>query len=246
MKPLHEYILGTHPRNTWLSFNWHNVRHINRFIESSRKQLERDDYIIADIGGGRSPYYDRFADRCSSFTVVDVRDSLPTDETRPISQKEGFAEDIPLDDNSMDIVLCNQVLEHVLDAERSTQEIFRILKPGGLFIGSVPHVSPVHLEPYDFRRFTEIGMEKLLKDHGFSNIAVEGNSGVFSTAAFMVSMDMVLKKRRHGHPQELNKLVVAITFPLVGLLNITGLIFDFVFGNKGRTPANLCWTATRP
>ena len=245
MKPPHEYILGTHPHNTWLSFNWHNVRHINRFIEDASGRLDRADYAIADIGGGRSPYYKCFADRCSSYTVIDVRDSMPANETRPIIHKEGFAENIPLDDDSIDIVLCNQVLEHVLDSERSTHEIYRILKPGGLFIGSVPHVSPIHLEPYDFRRFTAIGLEKLLKDHGFSKITVEGNSGVFSTAAFMIAMDMVLKKHHPGHPQEMNKIAVALTFPLVGLLNIGGLIFDSIFGDKGRTPANLCWTATK-
>jgi SAM-dependent methyltransferase len=246
MKPLHEYVLGTHPNNTWLSFNWHNVRHINRFLAATRKRLDRNDYVIADIGGGRSPYYDWFSDCCSTFITVDTPESLPQNEMRPLIQKAGFAENIPIEDESVDIVLCNQVLEHVLDAEQSTREIHRILKPGGLFIGSVPHVSPIHLEPYDFRRFTELGMEKLLDDHGFTQIALEGNSGVFSTAAFMIAMDIVLRKRKPGQPQELNKAAVALTFPLVGLLNITGLLSDAIFGNRNRTPANLCWTAVKP
>ena len=46
-------------------------------------------------------------------------------------------EEIDLPDETFDIVLANQVLEHVDDSLASS-EIRRILKPGGLFVCSVP------------------------------------------------------------------------------------------------------------
>lgn len=50
---------------------------------------------------------------------------------------EGSAEDMPLPDASQDLIICENVLEHVDSPTKSLGEIFRVLKPGGLtFIGT--------------------------------------------------------------------------------------------------------------
>ena len=41
---------------------------------------------------------------------------------------------IPFDDNKFDVVICNHVLEHVLDDDKALSEIFRVLKPNGIAI----------------------------------------------------------------------------------------------------------------
>jgi arsenite methyltransferase len=50
-----------------------------------------------------------------------------------ISFIECKLEDIALDNNSLDIILSNCTINHSLDQSRVWQEIFRILKPGGMF-----------------------------------------------------------------------------------------------------------------
>ena len=45
---------------------------------------------------------------------------------------------IPLKDNSIDFILCNHVLEHVLDDAKALKELCRVLKPGGHAILLVP------------------------------------------------------------------------------------------------------------
>lgn len=45
---------------------------------------------------------------------------------------------IPFADDSFDVVLCNHVLEHVLDDRRAMRELYRVLKPGGWAILQVP------------------------------------------------------------------------------------------------------------
>jgi ubiquinone/menaquinone biosynthesis C-methylase UbiE len=45
---------------------------------------------------------------------------------------EGSAEEIPLPSNSQDLVICESVLEHVDSPTKSFDEVFRILRPGGV------------------------------------------------------------------------------------------------------------------
>ncbi|GAB4142107.1 MAG: hypothetical protein Fur0046_18420 [Cyanobacteria bacterium J069] len=242
---LTNWILGVHPNNTCFAFNWHNVRHIRRFLGVTVAQIEGTDLRLADVGGGRSPYYPFFASKASQYLVIDLAEALPQGETRPIKQLVGTAEEIPLGDREVDIVLCNQVLEHVLDPVQSMREMDRILKPGGYFIGSVPHVSPIHLEPYDYRRYTALGIKQLLQQQGYEGIKVEGNGGVFRTAALMIAMDLLLSKRQPGRSQQFNADMALLLSPLIALLNLSSLLADKLFGDRQRTPANLCWVARK-
>lgn len=73
-------ILGIHPNNTIFSFNWHNVRFIKSFIERECSKIDKPEIVVADIGGGRSPYYDYFADLIKEYICVDIRQSLPFNE----------------------------------------------------------------------------------------------------------------------------------------------------------------------
>jgi SAM-dependent methyltransferase len=164
----------------------------------------------------------------------------------PIKQIVGFAELLPLENSFADIVLSNQVLEHVLDPIKAVSEMYRVLKPNGLCIGSVPHISPVHLEPYDFRRYTDLGLEKLLKEAGFIDIKIEGNGGVYSAAALMIAMDWMLTSKEEGKAQGFSSSRAVLLSPIVGLMNALALSSDMILGNKNRTPANLCWIASKP
>lgn len=238
-------LLGRHPHNTLLSFNYFNVCHINRYFQRYADDLKRTDCVAVDVGSGSSPYFEYLWGHVSEYLAIDVKGSLPPNETRPIRQLEGFAESLPVPDASADIVISNQVLEHVIDVDKAVREANRILKPGGTFIGSVPHISPVHLEPYDFRRFTSLGLTQILEKHGFRQIEVEGNCGVFATAAFMIGMDLVLSRSESGKPQHFSMTLAVLLSPVIGLINIGAMVFDFLFANKNRSYANLCWKAVK-
>jgi ubiquinone/menaquinone biosynthesis C-methylase UbiE len=64
-------------------------------------------------------------------------------------------EDIPVDDQSVDRVLCKNVLEYVPDPETTIREFHRILKPGGIAHVSDSDWGAVVLEPLG-DRFTEL------------------------------------------------------------------------------------------
>ncbi len=56
---------------------------------------------------------------------------------------EGDIEDMPFKDESFGTVVCTEVLEHIPYPEKALSEIGRVLRPGGVLIGSVPSRSLV-------------------------------------------------------------------------------------------------------
>lgn len=243
---IRNFILGKRPYNTIFSFNYHNIRHIVEFLQNEVRCLPVTPHRILDVGGGAAPYHEFFAGKIAEYMVVDVENNLPQGDPRSLSFTNGVAEALPFPDESFDIVMSNQVLEHVNDERMAVSETYRVLKPGGSFIGSVPHVSPIHLEPHDFRRFTVLGLQKLLSDRGFKDISIEGNGGVHRAAAMMILMDWNLSTYVPGKSQRFSTRKHLLLFPVNGLVNGTAILMDALLGDKKRTPSNYCWKAIKP
>ena len=56
---------------------------------------------------------------------------------------------LPYPDGSVDVIISNQVLEHVMDYDRSLAELRRVLKPGGAFLHMFP-ARMIPIEPHVF------------------------------------------------------------------------------------------------
>ncbi|OEK09069.1 SAM-dependent methyltransferase [Flavivirga aquatica] len=61
-----------------------------------------------------------------------------TDLESPIADIKADICNLPFEDNSYDVILCNHVLEHIPDDAKAMQELYRILKPGGMGIFQIP------------------------------------------------------------------------------------------------------------
>lgn len=96
-------------------------------------------------------------------------------------------DDIPFEDGHFDAIICNAVLEHVINPEEVMAEFARVCKPGGLLYLVVPFMQPEHLDPTDFQRYTRDGLARLLDKHGFGVVRVEGVHSVYVTLAWIVS-----------------------------------------------------------
>lgn len=93
---------------------------------------------------------------------------------------------VPLESGSVSMIVCDNVLEHVLDPDRASLEMHRLLKNGGFAYISTPFLYPFHSSPSDYRRWTTEGLRALFRD--FEVIEVGVRSGGFSTLnAFLVS-----------------------------------------------------------
>ncbi len=77
---------------------------------------------------------------------------------------------LPLDDNSADLVTMLDVLEHLCDDKLALKEVFRVLKPGGALILTVPayqHLWSAHDEAlHHFRRYEKHQLAARLREAG--------------------------------------------------------------------------------
>ena len=65
-------------------------------------------------------------------------DYLTADLISPWADVKMDVHDIPFEENTFDVVICNHVLEHVDDADKVMKEFYRVMKPGGWGIFQVP------------------------------------------------------------------------------------------------------------
>lgn len=72
------------------------------------------------------------------FRKLSNLDYTTTDLESPLADVKADICDLPFKDNEFDIILCNHVLEHIPDDTKAMQELYRILKPGGLGIFQIP------------------------------------------------------------------------------------------------------------
>ncbi len=134
---------------------------------------------VLDVGAGDAPYRELFA-HCD-YRTVDWSGSVH--EYAGDADIVARAEQLPLKDGAVDVVLMTQVLEHVANPAAALNEAARVLCSGGQIYLTVPFVWELHELPHDYWRFTPASLEQLLADAGFTEIRVNPRNDCFTTAA---------------------------------------------------------------
>lgn len=150
----------------------HYYLHYRKLFAELEKAALSATGALLDIGCGNKPYESMFEGRITSYTGCDVVQS--SDDRVDILCP---ATAIPLPDESFNTVLCTQVIEHVADHKALLQEAYRLLAPGGVLILSAPAYWPLHEEPHDYFRFTEYGLNYLLRTTEFEITTINPNGG---------------------------------------------------------------------
>lgn len=120
---------------------------------------------ILDIGSSQWNYP---KEHFKNVTTLDIQ---------PPADVIGSIMDMPFKDATFDCIICLETLEHVEDPLKAMSEIYRVLKPGGKFIGSAPFAYELHGEEYgDYWRFTRQCWERLMMKN-FKNVSVTPYAG---------------------------------------------------------------------
>ena len=147
-------------------------------IGSTREALQyAAPYIrgkVLDAGGGSTAKYrSLILSHASEYVCLDGRAGGFTDVV-------GDVMDMPFQEGAFDTVVCNQVLEHVPQPKKVIAESYRVLKPGGHLICTVPFLEASHADPGDYFRYTFQGLETLCREAGFEITHIQPYGGLFS------------------------------------------------------------------
>ena len=125
-----------------------------------------DGAIVLNLGAGVASGFQDFLDR---FSAVGV-DIYPYVGVRVLCD---FRAALPFRSSSADAVIMANLLEHIADPAALLAECYRVLKPGGLVIGTVPFLMAIHQRPYDYYRYTGAALAHLLALQGFIRSRIE-------------------------------------------------------------------------
>ena len=105
---------------------------------------ERID-VVLDIGCGRGTLLRIIRERFGAKRLVGVDLAPETPSHLRAMAMEGYASDasagLNFETGSFDVVVCGEVIEHVVDTDGLVSEILRVLKPGGVMVLTTPNLA---------------------------------------------------------------------------------------------------------
>src|SRR3989338_2770518 len=126
------------------------TKRCRKVLNSCLEEARREGKLVLNVGSGLRYY--------GSFVINLDQVFLPNVSVL------GSAEALPIDNESVGGAILEHVLEHVPNPEQVLAEVARVLSPGGWFYLETPFIVPYHEGPYDFRRWTLVGLKHLAGD----------------------------------------------------------------------------------
>lgn len=174
-----EQISKSHPNRK--AHNWLAYDICDRFLESCAEQIQG---TVIDLGAGDAPYEAFFQRHAIEYLPVDWQLNRAGRHAGVIAD---LNRQLPIADGAADCVVALQLLEHLRTPDRIVSEAFRLLRPSGHFLVTVPWQWRVHEAPHDYFRYTPFALRMLLEDAGFSDIQIHPSNGLFSTLALKIN-----------------------------------------------------------
>lgn len=156
--------------------------YIENFLKENNKDIKGVALEVRD-----DEYLKRFgADQVSRREILDID---PQNRLATIVADLAKAEHIP--SHTYDCMILTQTLQLIYDLQSAVGHVYRILKPGGVVLITIPGISHFPHKTMRFWSFTENSLRRLLEEE-FSkdNIHIETHGNVWVASAFLYGMGL--------------------------------------------------------
>ena len=182
----------------------------NEFYKNALKAInpkKEDKYL--EIGFGSGIFINKYLSHISKIAGIDYSEDmvkLASNINRKLVEsgkaefKQGYASLLPWNDNEFTVVAAIEVFFFLDETEKTLNEIFRVLKPGGRLIiemafnkdDGVYHKR--HIKKMNLKLYSGEEMKKLLKKAGFNNIVIDYYKAFWiPIKGYVVPKGMVIK-----------------------------------------------------
>lgn len=177
--PVHTHVERIVPgRVTIATFEEHEARYqfAGAFVKGKRV-LD----VACGAGIGTSYLLKAGARSCAGIDISRDAVDFASDHYPGPTFLLGDSQNIPLRDESVDVVVSFETMEHVSDPSEFMAECYRVLIPGGVFVGSTPHDpvlrwidpgNPFHLHEFSVQKMVELLSAKFRDIHLFAQSPV--------------------------------------------------------------------------
>lgn len=180
---------------------------------------KRLDVLDAGCGGGATLESLR---RYESATGLELEEeAVDYARSRGREVVQGFIEKLPFESGSFDLTLALDVIEHVPDDSRALQELYRVLRPGGSLLVTVPALRllwSAHDEANGhYRRYTVDELRRRVEEAGFEVVSAT----YFNTLLFPVvlAVRMLGRLRPKGAASDVSEVPKPVNDALAGIFS---------------------------
>ncbi|WP_136514978.1 methyltransferase domain-containing protein [Geomonas edaphica] len=162
-----------------------NQRSRDRWVSEKATSVPAGSLVL-DVGAGTCPYRPLFS-HCSykthDFKGYTGEKLGGTCEYGQIDYVSEITE-LPIADQTFDVLLCTEVLEHVPDPAGALREMQRVLKPGGRLLLTAPLGSGLHQLPYHYYGgFSPAWYQYYAEKFGLRVVEITPNGGFYRLLA---------------------------------------------------------------
>jgi SAM-dependent methyltransferase len=154
----------------WPRGGFFTLASARRFTQAAASRVRPGDQVL-DLGCGRSASYRPYIEALGArWRGADLHLGAPDSDP---AYRQVINNHLAFDDRQFDAVMTFHVIEHFTDPEAMFAEVARMLKPGGHFSGAVAFWE---MEHESFFHLTRLGVQELLKRHGFECLELQAST----------------------------------------------------------------------